>query len=227
MRPEGDEMETVFKRLALVGDVWVLWILIAASILSVGIIIERWWVYRKHKINFPRFMDDVARRLESRDLAGARHLARASNAVEARVAMAGLLHVQKGAASVEESMTSRLVLERSRLEKNLIVLGTLGNNAPFIGLFGTVLGIIKAFNDLATSGSSGVSVVMAGISAALIATAFGIFVAIPAVVANNAFHTRLRRTASNAQSLIHMFQTYMKDAAFAQKAVEEAPVPVS
>ena len=80
-------------------------------------------------------------------------------------------------------MSSRWLRERLKLDKRLIVLSTLGNNAPFIGLFGTVLGIIKAFNDLAASGQSGVSVVMAGISSALVATAFGILVAIPAVVA--------------------------------------------
>lgn len=220
-------MEAVFKSLALVGDIWVLWILVGASILSVGIIIERWWAYRKSRVDFPTFMDELARRLERRDLAGARQLARQVSALEARVALAGLMHFSRGAASVEESMTSRLVLERTHFEKSLIVLGTLGNNAPFIGLFGTVLGIIKAFNDLAMTGSSGVSVVMAGISSALIATAFGIFVAIPAVVANNAFHTRLRRSVSNAQSLIHMFQTYMKDESFAARPREEAPVTVS
>jgi biopolymer transport protein ExbB len=119
--------------------------------------------------------------------------------------------LHKGSASVEEAMTSRLVLERSKLEKNLAILGTLGNNAPFIGLFGTVLGIIKAFNDLAISGSSGASVVMSGISSALIATAFGILVAIPAVVANNGFLTSLRKKLANTQSLIHLLQVYLKD----------------
>jgi len=91
------------------------------------------------------------------------------------------------------------------------VLGTLGNNAPFIGLLGTVLGVIKAFNDLALSGSSGVSVVMAGISSALVATAFGILVALPAVIANNIFQTELKKKLANTQSLIHLFQVYLKD----------------
>jgi biopolymer transport protein ExbB len=131
--------------------------------------------------------------------------------VEARVAVAGLAHFARGAASVEEAMTSRLVLERADLERHLIILGSLGNNAPFIGLFGTVLGIIKAFKDLAAGGQAGVGVVMVGISSALIATAFGILVAIPAVMANNAFHTRLKRISANTQSLIHMTQAYLRD----------------
>ncbi|MCG3205847.1 MAG: hypothetical protein KCHDKBKB_02570 [Elusimicrobia bacterium] len=204
-------MSEIFKKLALIGDVWVLWILLGASVVSLGVIFERWWTFRRNRINFPRFLDELGRRFDSNDVAGARKLAQEFHSVEARVAFAGIINFQKGPASIEESMTSRLVLERGQLEKNLIVLGTLGNNAPFIGLFGTVLGIIKAFNDLAMSGSSGVSVVMSGISSALIATAFGILVAIPAVVANNYFQTRLRRISSNAQSLIHMMQAYLKD----------------
>ncbi len=204
-------MEEIFKKLALVGDIWVLWILLGASVASIAVVFERWWAFRKNSTNFPLFLDELGRKLDRNDSVGARQLARATVGVEAKVALAGLINLSKGSASVEEAMTSRLVLERSLLEKNLIVLGTLGNNAPFIGLFGTVLGIIKAFNDLAMSGSSGVSVVMSGISAALIATAFGILVAIPAVMANNYFQTRLRRIVSNAQSLIHLFQVYLRD----------------
>lgn len=128
-----------------------------------------------------------------------------------RLAPAGLDHFSKGPASVEQAMVSKLVLEQTALERNLIILESLGNNAPFIGLFGTVLGIIKAFSDLATSGQSGMGVVMVGLSSALIATAFGILVAIPAVMANNAFQTRLKRVSANTQSLIHMVQVYLRD----------------
>jgi biopolymer transport protein ExbB len=201
----------ILKPLALAGDVWVLWTLIAASVLSFGVIMERWWVFRKNRLDFPRFLDDWARRVEKKDVAGARQVSQQAMGLEARVAVAGLEHFSKGPASVEEAMTSRLVLERAALEKHLIILGSLGNNAPFVGLFGTVLGIITAFNDLAISGQSGVSAVMAGISSALVATALGIFVAVPAVLANNAFHTRLKRLTTNAQSLIHMAQVYLCD----------------
>jgi len=204
-------MNELFKKLALMGDVWVLWLLMVASVVSLGVILERWWHYRKSKVDFPRFLDQLADLFEKRDDSGALKLASETTGVEGRVALAGLSHRHKGPASVEEAMTSRLVLERSQLEKNLIVLGTLGNNAPFVGLFGTVLGIIKAFNDLAVTGQSGIGVVMAGISSALIATAFGILVAIPAVAANNAFLTRLKRVGANAQSLIHMVQVYLRD----------------
>ncbi len=78
------------------------------------------------------------------------------------------------------------------LEKRLGILATFGNNAPFIGLFGTVLGVIKAFHDLATSNQFGVSVVMEGISQALVATALGLFVAIPSVIAYNYFVRKIK-----------------------------------
>ena len=203
-------MNEIFKKLALLGDVWVLWLLVGASVWSFGVMIERWRTFRKNSLDFGKFLEELTQKLDHGDLTGARQAVRASSGVEARVALAGLSNFGKGPSAVEEAMTSRLVLERSQLEKNLIILGTLGNNAPFIGLFGTVLGIIKAFNDLAVSGSSGASVVMSGVSSALIATAFGIFVAIPAVAANNYFFTRLKRISANGQSLIHLMQVHMK-----------------
>lgn len=204
-------MEEIFKKLALLGDVWVLWGLVIASAASVGLIMERAWAFRAHRLDFASFLDALQKPLEADDVAAARRVAAASPALEARVALAGLDAWNKGAGSAEEAMTARLVIERTRLERGLVVLGTLGNNAPFVGLFGTVLGVIKAFNDLASAGSGGVSVVMEGIASALVATAFGIFVAVPAVAANNYFHTRIKRMAANAQSLIHLIQVHLRD----------------
>jgi biopolymer transport protein ExbB len=95
---------------------------------------------------------------------------------------------------------SVLTLKRTEIESGLTVLATLGANAPFIGLFGTVLGIIQAFGALGSSQSTGTSV-MTGISEALIATAVGLFVAIPAVIAFNFFSRSLRVLISNCEAL--------------------------
>ena len=92
----------------------------------------------------------------------------------------------------------------TELRRGLPVLGTMGNSAPFIGLFGTVLGIIKAFQDLATAQQAGPQVVMAGISAALIATAMGLIVAIPSVIAYNYFS--LRSAAVRSQIRAHVWR---------------------
>jgi biopolymer transport protein ExbB len=128
------------------------------------------------------------------------------------VAAAGLERWIMGPEAVEDVMAAALIGERLALEKRLIILGTLGNNAPFVGLFGTVLGIIRSFNDLAVTGSSGVSVVMAGISAALVATAFGILVAIPAVIANNYFNTRLEEMAASSDRLSRVLLSHLRAA---------------
>lgn len=108
------------------------------------------------------------------------------------------------AATVDREVRSFLSHERLRLEKGLSVLATLGANAPFIGLFGTVLGIIRAFAALGESSGAATSV-MAGISQALVATAAGLFVAIPAVVAFNAFSTRVRILISQCESLKDLY----------------------
>lgn len=197
--------------MALLGDTWVLVLLVFASVLSVGVMVERAIAFGKNKGNFSVLMDGLAESLEKGDVAAAIAVAEKSPRVEAQVALAGMKNFPKGVASVEEVMASRWLHEKQRLEKYLIILGTLGNNAPFVGLFGTVLGVIKAFNDLGMTGQSGVSVVMAGISAALIATAFGILVAIPAVVANNYFVTRVREMQTDTDILCRIILAYLKE----------------
>jgi biopolymer transport protein ExbB/TolQ len=204
-------MNSIFMHMALLGDTWVLVLLILASILSVGVMVERALAFGRNKGDFSALMDGLAASLEKGDVESAMNLARDSQRLEGRVALAGLRNFPKGAASVEEVMSSRWLDEKQRLEKYLIILGTLGNNAPFIGLFGTVLGVIKAFNDLGVTGQSGVSVVMAGISVALVATAFGILVAIPAVVANNYFVTRVREWQTNTDILCRIIMAYLKE----------------
>jgi biopolymer transport protein ExbB len=97
-----------------------------------------------------------------------------------------------------------------KLERNLAFLGTLGNNAPFIGLFGTVLGIIRAFHELSGNQAGGVAVVMAGISDALVATAVGLLVAIPAVVGFNYFNRRVRQSLANVDALAHVVLAQLK-----------------
>lgn len=204
-------MNELFKHLALAGDVWVLYLLGAASVLSVAVMVERYLTFSRGRGDVPALMDALGRLLEKHDVPGALRLAASSSRIEAKVALEGLQSMGRGVAAVEEVMASRWLREKMSLEKHLIILATLGNNAPFVGLFGTVLGIIKAFNDLAVTGQSGVTVVMAGISSALIATAFGILVAIPAVMANNYFATRLKQTQAATESLSRILLAYLKE----------------
>ncbi len=203
-------MTRLFLALALAGGDWVLALLMLASVLSVAVMIERWLVFRRNRGRTDELADALARRLEAGDIPGALEEARASGNLEGRVAAAGLERFAMGPDAVEDVTAAALIRERLALEKRLIILGTLGNNAPFVGLFGTVLGIIKSFNDLAVSGNAGVSVVMAGISAALVATAVGILVAIPAVIANNYFNTRLEELAASAERITRLILAFLK-----------------
>src|SRR6202034_4394566 len=123
-----------------------------------------------------------------------------SPSAEAAVVIAGIVEADLGADAAEEAMAGASALQRTKLEKRLAYLGTLGNNAPFILLLGTVIGIVAAFDELskvkmtASSGSTQLApgAVMGRISEALVATAIGILIAIPAVAAYNAFQRVVR-----------------------------------
>jgi biopolymer transport protein ExbB len=190
------------------GAEWVLWLLVGLSIVSVGIMIERALFFAARRL---RDVDAVAGRLLAGDLAGARGAVEGKPGMEAEVVRAVVAHAGKGPDAVSEVVSG--TLERSRIdyERRLAFLGTLGNNAPFIGLFGTVLGIIQAFFSLAQNpGAGGAGTVMAGISEALIATAVGLFVALPAVVAYNLFQRGLRRAAQRATTLGHAAVAHLR-----------------
>ncbi len=102
---------------------------------------------------------------------------------------------------LSELATDAILRTRGQWERNLAILATIGNNAPFVGLFGTVIGIIQAFHDLSSQAGTGIQTVSMGISEALIATAVGILVAIPAVVSFNLFQRRVKRALQEAEAL--------------------------
>jgi biopolymer transport protein ExbB len=137
-------------------------------------------------------------------------------------------------------MAGASALQRMKLERRLAFLGTLGNNAPFIGLLGTVIGIVGAFDELQTqqaslapagSGAQGMlapAAVMGHLSEALVATAVGILVAIPAVAAYNAFQRFVKATLANTDALSHVLLAHLKAqplaAGAARTSVRPAPV---
>jgi biopolymer transport protein ExbB/TolQ len=195
--------------ITLLGSAWILWLLIGLSILSVSIMIERFFYFRKSDINFPQFSEKLSKVLLSGDTTEIVKLCAQSPALESQVVLRGLEHQARGPRAMEESMLAYVISERQNLDRGIVVLGTLGNNAPFIGLFGTVLGIIIAFQDLARNPAGGPSVVMAGISEALIATAVGLMVAIPAVIAFNYFQRVVRRHISNSEAVVKVVMAHL------------------
>jgi len=197
------DFNIVEKLLAItaLGSEWVLWLLLVLSVTSLGVIVERAIYYARIRLDFVNFSREVTKRLLDNDIDGIKGLCSGSGSIESQTVLRGLEYKDRGAHAMEQSMTGFLFGERQKLDHGLVILGTLGSNAPFIGLFGTVIGIIQAFDNLALNPAGGPSVVMAGISEALVATAVGLIVAIPAVIAFNGFQRVVRRKMSNAEAM--------------------------
>ena len=204
------------------GASWVLWFLGALSLVSVAIVVERWFFYRERDCDLHAMAKTLGARLAERDFDGAiQELAR-SRSLATAIAAAGLELADRGPAAADKAMQSATALERRRLERCLAYLGTLGNNAPFVGLLGTVIGVIGAFEELgrgtlgAAAGQAAAAqvasqAVMGRIAEALVATAVGILVALPAVAAFNYFQRRVASLLSGTEVLSNLVLAYLSD----------------
>src|SRR4051812_10037747 len=196
------------------GATPIMYLMIALSVVSVAIMIERGWFFTLVSENIAKLAEALGERLNAHDLTGARDLVATSKSAEAAIVAAGLRQLARGADAAQEAMASATALQRMRLERRLAFLGTLGNNAPFIGLLGTVIGIVQAFEKLQSAGAGGGAGpgtdVMGAIAEALVATAIGLVVAIPAVAAFNYFQRKIRSTFANSEALTHILLAYAK-----------------
>jgi biopolymer transport protein ExbB/TolQ len=188
----------------------VLYVLLALSVISIGVIIERWWYFRRRRDDIDALSDGLRKVLAKNDLAGARKLLAASPSVEAQIITEALDWWSEGSDSVEQILVKAVRGRRKKFEAGLLFLGTLGNNAPFIGLFGTVLGIVTAFRELGTAQMGAMGNVMGGIAEALISTAVGILVALPAVIFYNVFQKKGADVEEQAGALGNVVLASMK-----------------
>jgi biopolymer transport protein ExbB len=194
------------------GSRWVLWLLLGLSLAAIAILFDRLWFFWKERAPKDRLASALAT-LRSAGAAAALGKLQGAASMPAVVARACLAAAADGPAAVEEIRAATIEAERIRYERRLAFLGTLGNNAPFVGLFGTVLGIIRSVHDLGASASQDLHEVMAGISQALVATGVGLLVALPAVAAYNAFIRHVETTVSSADTLAHQILAYLRIAA--------------
>lgn len=197
--------------LANYGATWVLWLLVLLSIVALSIVIERSVLLFSSRDNVIRLRREIRALLERGDLHKARKRLEQSPSVEARVALAGLDAPSAGAA--EERIRGESQLARIAMERRLGLLGTLGSNAPFVGLLGTVIGIVRAFRELAGSKGQISAGLMAEIGEALVATAVGLLVALPAIFAFNVFQRTIRGRLARAEALGHEILAYFKTGA--------------
>jgi biopolymer transport protein ExbB len=196
-----------------VGASPIMYLMIALSVISMAIMLERAFFFFTLRENVERLARELSKKLFAGDLSGARALVSGSRSAEAAIVAAGLQQAARGPEAAAEAMASASVLQKMRLERRLAFLGTLGNNAPFIGLLGTVIGIVQAFQRLEEAGAAGAgpsTAVMGAIAEALVATAIGLAVAIPAVAAFNYFQRLIKSTLGNAEALTHILLSYLK-----------------
>ncbi|MCG5056001.1 MAG: MotA/TolQ/ExbB proton channel family protein [Myxococcales bacterium] len=189
---------------------WVLYLLILLSAASIAVMIERAAFYRSRRVDTDGLRKMLSERLAKGDYAGALGEMQKQDSLETNVVLVGLQASAKGPESVEDLISGALGREKTRYEKRLSFLATLASNAPYIGLFGTVLGIIRAFRDLAANMADASTSVMAGIAEALIATAVGLLVAIPAVIAYNVFKGRVKESVTDCQMLSRVVLAQLK-----------------
>ena len=201
-----------FERLfaaAQMGANAILWLLVAMSVISLAMIFERWLALRKVRRKSENVRLRVHEILQANQLEDVEILSQDRSSLEGRALNYGLRHVQKnGLDGLEEIISSFTLNEKPELEPNLSFLATVGSNAPYLGLLGTVMGIMKAFEDLAATGGN--DAVLTGIAHALTATAIGLLVAIPAVVAFNAFSKQVKNILQSIDSVKELCVAYAK-----------------
>ncbi len=189
---------------------WVLYLLLFLSVASIAVMVERFAFYRRRRVDTDDLRLQLSARLGKGDFAGAAALMEKHDSLETNVVLVGLQAADKGPESVEDLISGALGREKARYEKRLSFLATLASNAPYIGLFGTVLGIVRSFRDLAANMADASTAVMAGIAEALIATAVGLLVAIPAVIAYNVFKGRVKQAVTDCQMLSRVVLAQLK-----------------
>lgn len=203
-------IEAKVRALTGLGAGWVMWVLLGLSVVVLAIAVERALFLLSRSDDVPALRRSLASALARGDLEAARGLVHASKAIEARVLAAGLGAAARGPSAVRERLASEAQMTRLSLERRLAILGTVGSNAPFVGLLGTVIGIIRAFHALDAAGGQVSTALMAEIGEALGATALGLLVALPAVALFNVFQRTIATRIARAEALGRELMSFVK-----------------
>ena len=195
---------------AMMGATWIMWLLVALSMGGVAVALERAIYLIVTRENVRKLKQQILALLRAGDFDGVRARLAKSRSHVAGIISAALNGHGDGTASAEERMNGATQLAKLRMEKRLAFLGTLGSNAPFIGLLGTVIGIIRAFHELNSAAGKVTSGLMAEVGEALVATAIGILVALPAIAFYNAFQRIIKARLARAQAFGHEVLAFLK-----------------
>ena len=188
--------------------------LLLASIIVVAIVIERLVFFASQHGDTKGLLRAIGAKISADDLEGAVKYCQQQKGMLPRILEFGLRRGEKNRADITDALSIALMEHLNALERNLAIIGTIAVIAPFVGLFGTVLGIIKAFQDIALKGNSTPAVVAAGVSEALITTATGLIIAVIAVVFFNYFKSRIKNynqemivAANQLAEMLHFHNT--------------------
>jgi len=166
--------------------------LLICSIAAVAVVIERLVFFAQQHGDTQGLLRQIGAKIEQDDYNGAIKICQQNKGMLPKILKFGLERGRKGRADITDALSIALMQQLNSLERYLAIIGTIAVIAPFVGLFGTVLGIIHAFDDIALKGNSTPAVVAAGVGEALITTAAGLFVAVLAVIFFNYFKTRIK-----------------------------------
>ncbi len=191
------------SKIAALGSTWVLYLLLALSVVLFTLALERWIFFARRSDDLDSLAARFSAALEIEDFDGARQVLRKSKAIEATIVLEALRWVHGGPRALADALDASLAKARGQLTRSSYLFGTLGNNAPFVGLLGTVIGVIDAFHQLGEVGQNhgAMGNVMTGIAEALIATGVGLFVALPAVVVYNLIQKKIGEVETGVQVL--------------------------
>lgn len=206
----GLSLIQMFLKLAQLGAEWVMYLLLAMGFIAAVLVFERLYLYMSTKVDVTRLARKLIELLQAGRLEPARELVKQGKGIEERVVSDALSLYAEGADAVEEIVQASMIKERQRYERSLAYLGTVGSNAPFIGLLGTVIGVIIAFAELGRNPKGGLEVVGPGISEALVATAVGLVVAIPSLMCFNWMKGLLKKRLANSDFLARIIVTQLK-----------------
>lgn len=199
-------MDLNFGELFLKGG-WVMWPLLIFSVLTWAVVLERTFVFLSLRPRLARITQSVMQSLQAGDANAARQMCLATKPYLSEIFL-GTLDPKRPREAAERLTERNRVRFVGQLKKNLWILGTIGSASPFIGLLGTVVGIVRAFHSMAEKGAGGFSVVAGGISEALIATAAGLIVAIVALLTYNIFVTAANQTVSGLKLTLEELLDY-------------------
>jgi biopolymer transport protein ExbB len=198
-----------------------MWALTAVSIIALTFCIERWRYFHKSRGRIPEFVSRIAEKVKNGQFSECLKDCGERGTPVSRVINEGLKNHTNDETTIREFMTNAISRERTKYENNIGIIGTISHISPLLGLFGTIVGIIRAFHDIAITGSGGSAVVAMGVAEALVTTATGIIIAVPCVIVYNYFARRVATINSELEiardDFIARLRTYREEQKNAEK----------